>query len=202
MEIEDLKKEWDQYHEKLTRISIVKENSIKKSLSANIDKKVNGVLLYKILGIAIFGILSLYLAVRYELFIHDTKYLLPFIGFMILSIIFIVFYIYEIYILTRIDISRSTLKESLNATHKMMKYERIELFFTFTALIPILFITLIPLLTLALNRPNFYENLGLYILVSLVAIAIGLLISWFIYRDFKKKYLDLEESIRELEKLE
>ncbi len=202
MEIEDMKKEWDQYHEKLTGINILKENSFKKSLSANIDKKVNGVLLYKILGIVIFGILSMFLAVRYELFIHDTKYLLPFIGFMLLSILFIAFYIYEIYILTRIDTSRSTLRDSLSATHKMMKYEKIELFFTFTALIPILFITLIPLLSLALNRPNFYENMGLYIAVSFAAILIGLLITWFIYRNFKKKYLDLEESIRELEKLE
>lgn len=201
MELEELKNEWESYHEKIEKLTFIKENGLRKNLSNKISSKTNKMILYKLIGMIIMLLVGAFFGSRHILFLGEQGYHFAFWGLLVICFLTVAWYVYYINLLTKIDTQKVSLKESLLITQKVNRYEKIEIWVTAIVITPLLLLTLVPLVLYCAHGISLYDYFDYYIPAIIIGIVIGFLLLWYSYRTAGKEYKEIEELLQDLDEI-
>lgn len=202
MELDDIKKTWASYDEKLNKSLKLNEELLRK---LNLDKskrEMKAPFYYESTSLIIAGLVIIVVSGYTYRYASEIVYLVS--GF--LSILFclieFLFSFHKLKLLTRIDYYNMSVidlqKNVLTFKNKYLQYKKIELTYT-----PLFVVSLIPILGKGLRGFDFFSYYTLYIFITIIVLIIAYPILIWIYKNlYDKKLKNTMQFLKELEVFE
>jgi hypothetical protein len=202
MELDDIKKAWTSYDEKLNKNLKLNEEFLRE---LNLDKskrEMNAPFYYESTSLIIAGLLIIVISGYTYRYASEIVYLISGLLSILFCLIEFVFSFQKLKILTRIDYYNMSVidlqKNVLTFKNKYLQYKKIELTYT-----PLFVVSLIPILGKGLRGFDFFSYYTMYIFITIIVLIISYPILIWIYKNlYDKKLKNTLQFLKELEVFE
>ncbi len=128
------------------------------------------------------GIVLFYLLAHWSLYTSAIKYLLPFVGLVVLFAASIAGHAYELHLILGMGSANATSKKVALNMAKLRIFEKKEFVASLCIALPVLIACLPPITSLTFNRSDFYQNLTAYLPAIIAGIVVSLIAGCIYYR--------------------
>lgn len=202
MELDELKRTWQQYDKKLSDNLKVNEALIKKMNLNSSKRELQKPLIYELFGVVVMFIVIL-LSVKASLqLIDELKFSIPGIIAALMSVVYFISAVVKANRFMNVNYYNSSIvqlqKEIASLNKLVLKLRKVELI-----LIPFLIIPMLILAFKAVHNIDIYNNVKLLIIEVVLAFGIATpLVLWINKHLYDKKFKIAENLLQELEKFE
>lgn len=202
MELDDIKKTWASYDEKLNKSLKLNEELLRK---LNLDKskrEMKAPFYYETISLIMAGLLIIVISGYTYRYGSEIGYLVSGLLSILFCLIEFIFSFQKLKILTRIDYYNMSVidlqKNVLTFKNKYLQYKKIELIYT-----PLFVVSLIPIVGKGFHGFDFFSNYTLYIFITIIVLIISYPILIWIYKNlYDKKLKNTMQFLKELEVFE
>ncbi len=181
IDIEYLEMVWEKQDKELSQLFILQEKAVKELIDSRKVTYCEKMLRNKSFMLLFCGIVLVYLIANIQLFVAESKYLIPFIVLVVLFLISIMWYLKSIAILRIVNKPTSSTIDVASAVQKLKKRELLEMILSFVVALPLLVGCLPPITSKIFNRLDFYTHISSYLPVMVVGIVLSIIVGLIYY---------------------
>jgi magnesium-transporting ATPase (P-type) len=202
MELDELKKSWSEYDQKLTDNLRLNEELLRKMNLNSSKKEMQKIVIYEYIGIAMAIVLIIVLMAFTWAYWNNLKYSIPSTLSTLMTFLYLSFGYTRLKAIQNIDYYEAPILEVqkgiLEVKQKALKQRKFELILLPTFLLP-----LIPVLFKMVHDINIYQEMRLLIIEVVLIIGLSYPLLFWIYRQlYDKKFKLADQHLQELKKFE